>query len=93
MIANLPTTFEKRIRSAFKGDKCPMCGVTMLDKKTLPTIQHNIPLSLGGKHELDNISVICRSCNSTIRDSIVTPAYNTQKVKEIWKKIQKEDAV
>ena len=51
---------------------------------TKPTIQHNKPISLGGKHEIDNISVICNSCNSSIQNRVETPPYNTALVKEKW---------
>jgi hypothetical protein len=51
-----------------------------------PSIQHNIPISKGGEHELGNISVICRSCNTSIRDK-ETGELNSREVAEIWDKI------
>jgi len=52
----------------------------------IPTIQHNIPISKGGKHELGNISVICKRCNVSIRDKI-TPELNAKEVEEVWQKL------
>ena len=85
--SNLPSTFESQIRSAFNGQKCPICGKTMNFERDIdnPSIQHNVPISLGGKHEIDNISVICRSCNCSIQNREITPAYNTEEVKKVWK--------
>jgi uncharacterized phage protein (TIGR02220 family) len=49
----------------------------------IPTIQHNKPISKGGKHELGNISVICKECNVTIRDE-ETGELNAAEVIEVW---------
>ena len=51
----------------------------------IPTIQHNKPITKGGKHELGNISVICRSCNVSIRDN-ETGELNAKEVTEFWLK-------
>ena len=87
--SSLPYTFDQQIRNAFVGEKCPICGKTMSYEfnTTKPTIQHNTPISMGGKHELDNISVICQSCNCSIQNKQITPPYNTEKVKEVWAKL------
>ena len=87
--SSLPYSFEYKIRAAFVGQKCPICGKTMSYENNLtkPTIQHNVPISMGGKHEIDNISVICMSCNTSIQNKTVTPAYNTDLVKTIWERI------
>ena len=84
--SSLPTTFDARIRNAFVGKRCPICNVIMTYEfnTTKPTIQHNLPISKGGKHELDNISVICQSCNTSIQNKVETPPYNTEEVKAIW---------
>lgn len=90
--SSLPHNFEYKIRSAFLGEACPVCGIGMerneFSNKHIPSIQHNTPISKGGKHEISNISVICRSCNVSIRD-VLQPAFNTDKVKEIWQRILK----
>ena len=87
--SDLPYSFEYKIRNAFVGERCPICNCIMnySNNLTKPTIQHNIPISKGGKHELDNISVICASCNSSIINHQITPSLNNERVKEIWFKI------
>ena len=84
--SNLPSTFENQIRVAFNGKKCPVCNKIMNFERDIdnPSIQHNVPISLGGKHEIDNISVICRSCNCGIQNKEITPPYNTEEVKQTW---------
>ena len=84
--SSLPASFDARIRNAFVGKRCPICNVIMTYEfnTTKPTIQHNLPISKGGKHELDNISVICQSCNTSIQNKVETPPYNTEEVKKIW---------
>ena len=84
--SSLPTTFDAQIRNAFVGKRCPICNVIMTYEfnTTKPTIQHNLPISKGGKHELDNISVICQSCNTSIQNKVETPPYNTEEVKAVW---------
>lgn len=42
-----------------RGKACSYCG-----KATMPVMDHVIPLSRGGKHELDNLKVCCSRCNS-----------------------------
>ena len=66
--SSLPYSFEYKIKRVFWGKPCPICNKTLSSvyKTTLPTIQHNIPISKGGKHELGNISIICQSCNTSI---------------------------
>lgn len=88
--SDLPYSFEYKIRNAFVGEECPICGCTMNYENNLtkPTVQHNKPISLGGKHEIDNISVICNSCNSSIQNRVETPPYNTALVKEKWECIR-----
>ena len=90
--SSLPYSFEYKIKRAFCGKKCPVCGVEMSSayKLTMPTIQHNIPISKGGKHELENISIICESCNTSIRDK-ETESLNNLEVIELWDKIVEAD--
>ena len=51
-----------------------------------PTIQHNVPISKGGEHELGNISVICASCNKSLQDT-ETGKLNADEVVEEWDKL------
>lgn len=86
--SSLPYSFTYKIKRAFEGKECPVCGkhMTSAYKTAMPTIQHNIPISKGGKHELDNISIICESCNTSIRNN-ETGALNNADVIEMWDKI------
>ena len=93
--SSLPYSFDYKIRKAFYGKKCPICGNVMqknvdeagiVSENRLPTIQHNIPVSKGGKHELGNISVICHQCNVSIQDEI-TGDLNADEVVAEWEKL------
>ncbi len=90
--SDLPSSFDNKIRNAFVGKICPVCNCLMNYENNLtsPTIQHNVPISLGGKHEIDNISVICRRCNSSIQNKVETPPYNTDLVRLLWESIGNE---
>ncbi len=95
--STLPQSFDYKIRHAFHGELCPICGVKMSEKlvsdikygecsNPSPSIQHIIPISKGGKHELENIAVICMSCNSSVRNT-TTVRLNADMVEEVWKQI------
>lgn len=86
--STLPYSFDYKIKRAFGNKICPVCGKIMNPayKKSLPTIQHNIPLSKGGEHELNNISIICESCNTSIRDD-ETDSLNNEEVIRVWDNI------
>lgn len=86
--SDLPYSFDYKIRQAFDGEKCPVCGGIMRLNNDFcaPSVQHNKPISLGGKHEIGNISIICRSCNSRIQDR-ETEAYNSADVAKKWAEI------
>lgn len=90
--SDLPYSFEYKIKSWFYGKECPICHKIMSSssKQTMPTIQHNVPISKGGKHEIGNISVICGECNFSTQDK-GTPPLNNELVKEVWEMIQNED--
>lgn len=90
--SDLPYSFEYKIKSRFIGKKCPICGKIMntYSKKTQPTIQHNIPISKGGKHEINNISIICGECNYSIQDN-ETEKLNNDEVVRIWNEIKNEN--
>jgi hypothetical protein len=90
--SELPYSFSYKIKEAFWGKNCPICGIVMdnsktFSKKCIPSIQHNNPISKGGKHELGNISVICHNCNISYRDN-KTEELNAKEVINIWNEIQ-----
>lgn len=92
--SSLPYSFLYKIRNAFNNEVCPICGSTMSTsghKKYLPTIQHLIPISKGGEHELNNIAIICLSCNSSIRDNIIDNKLNNELVINKWNEILKNN--
>ncbi len=92
--SSLPYSFDYKIRHAFYGEPCPVCGALMqrdnidgiITDNRIPTIQHNIPISKGGVHELGNISVICKQCNITIKDN-ETGDLNADEVINVWDQI------
>lgn len=95
--SNLPYSFTYKMRNAFIGKRCPVCGRRMgvpvrddddpiIIVTPYPSIQHNIPISKGGTDTIDNISVICRSCNCRIRDE-VTGDLNNAEVRKVWAEI------
>ena len=87
--SSLPYSFDYKIRNAFYGKTCPVCGATMvIDKEfggrnSIPSIQHNVPVSKGGEHEIGNISVICKQCNVTLQDK-ETDSLNADEVAVVW---------
>ena len=93
-VSSLPYSFDYKIRQAFYGKRCPVCGALMqryIDdgietSNRVPSIQHNKPLSKGGAHELGNISVICKQCNITIKDN-ETDSLNAEEVISEWDRI------
>ena len=93
--SELPYAFDYKIRTAFVGEICPVCGCVMgySNNLTKPTIQHNVPISKGGKHEIDNISVICASCNSSVQNREETEPLNTELVKTKWECIEQNGNV
>lgn len=87
--SSLPYSFWYKIKEKFYGKPCPVCGATMqtgISNNRIPTIQHNIPISKGGKHELGNISVICKQCNVSIKDT-ETDELNASEVVKVWDEI------
>lgn len=93
--SSLPYSFDYKIRHAFYGEICPVCGFAMegsVDEAGVgsnarrPSIQHNIPISKGGRHELGNISVICHQCNVSLQNT-ETGRLNADEVILKWDEI------
>ena len=82
----LPYSFDAKIKNAFNGKVCPLCHNVMIlgDDKFKPSVLHNTPLSQGGEHELNNISVICISCNTSALNRTPQEPINTELVAELW---------
>lgn len=89
--SELPYSFDYKIKRVFYGKPCPICGAKMdtraddmgiSTRDRIPSIQHNIPISKGGTHSLDNISVICKKCNISIQDKETGELNNAEVVKE-----------
>lgn len=89
--SSLPSSFSYKIRQAFNNTICPICGSLMQDNEKIrnymPTIQHLVPISKGGVHELENIAIICYSCNSSIRNEIIEDKLNNAEVIKKWGEI------
>ena len=84
--SELPYCFIYKMRKAFSGKICPVCGYVMrnyLNAPHGPSIQHNKTITKGGRHEIANISIICCSCNKKIRDK-ETKKLNNSMVIKIW---------
>jgi 5-methylcytosine-specific restriction endonuclease McrA len=45
------------------GHRCVSCGDGALDGARLE-VDHILPVAAGGRDELDNLQVLCKSCNS-----------------------------
>lgn len=49
------------------SERCALCGKKLsgnFPELQSPTIDHIIPLCVGGTHTMDNIRILCLSCNS-----------------------------
>ena len=49
-------------------ERCQMCGATIAEDGVKLQIDHKIPISWGGKTEIDNLWAICVPCNHGKRD-------------------------
>ena len=94
--SSLPYSFSYKIRAAFDKEICPVCNREMncnsKNRGLIPTIQHKIPITQDGKHELENIAIICSSCNSSLGNNIYEGNLNTSEVIKKWNKILEEDS-
>lgn len=72
------------------GTKCSFCLKELdfspierdcKDKKDFATLEHLLPLSRGGSHTLDNVVMLCWSCNSRKNNKTVEEYYNYEVLK------------
>jgi 5-methylcytosine-specific restriction endonuclease McrA len=67
------------------GWKCLMCGIAVnlnqdSNSKSYPTIDHIVPVSKGGNHTMDNVMLLCRSCNSVKGNKIVASDVDSRRL-------------
>lgn len=55
---------------ALSGDWCPGYRVLGHASSDL-TVDHIVPLAKGGTHDVDNLAVLCRACNSRKHDRLL----------------------
>lgn len=83
------TDEEKKSTLHSCNSRCARCG-NKLTMKTL-TMEHVVPISKGGENELNNLVVLCKSCNSRKADKFCWPGGyymaldNTTKMRAIIK--------
>lgn len=80
--SDLPYSFGYKMKQAFMHQRCPICNCEM-NSYNIPTIQHNIPISKGGTHSIDNISIICARCNKSVQAKL-TDKLNNDLVQKVW---------
>ena len=56
------------------GDQCWYCGGHFVPRKRSRTIDHVVPLALGGRNRLDNLRFACAQCNHA-KGSLTGHAY------------------
>lgn len=57
-IRRIPLRTRRAVMERDNGT-CKYCGC-----RDAPTIDHIFPFSLGGTHDMENLQILCRSCNS-----------------------------
>jgi 5-methylcytosine-specific restriction endonuclease McrA len=56
-IAQLRDLVEEALDSGF----CPFCACPLTEEGL--SVDHQMPVSRGGRHEFDNLAVVCQRCN------------------------------
>ena len=69
---------ENNIAKIQNPDVCWYCGARVQNPKVL-TVDHIIPRSKGGTNEMDNIFMVCKTCNSLKRDMDVMEWFFTKR--------------
>lgn len=68
--------------------RCSVCGrecVCTEDRKgsMYPTVDHIIPISRGGTHTWNNVRLVCRGCNASKKDKIISAASQTMSIAQM----------
>lgn len=80
---------KKNILRQIYGDHCCYCGIEMIFKpkgcadveNNHATIEHIIPLSLGGSNDLYNMRIACDACNNWAAKEIIKMINEIQNAK------------
>jgi hypothetical protein len=81
-------SLKTRARRAVRvrdGGKCALCGKTCSRKEW--DIDHIVPLSQGGRHEMSNLRTLCKECHKKETGKLVT------KLNRIGKAISRREAL
>lgn len=70
------------------GFSCIYCGKSSIEDKVKLTIDHIIPLALGGKAEMNNIITACMTCN-ILKEKKILPVDTQQRLFEKIKILNK----
>jgi 5-methylcytosine-specific restriction endonuclease McrA len=57
-------TFEEMCNFYNSTNKCFYCGKKIIPFTVDKQIDHKIPVSRGGKNNIENLAICCKSCNS-----------------------------
>ena len=71
---------ERRIIYNKSGGRCELCGVRLLFEEM--TVDHIIPLSMGGEDSMDNLQTACYACNQFKRN--ILPADFMDRITKIF---------
>lgn len=84
----LPSNFKAKLLPMFDSTPCPVCNKIMSFNggSNQTSVQHNIGISRGGEHRIENISVICLECNMKLK-SKDTGDLNNAEVQKIWSEL------
>lgn len=88
------------LRAAYSNGlrRCPCCDVQLVWKsytpkpqKNLATVDHMVPVSIGGGNSVDNMFVMCRDCNSRRGNTcfvqyVTTRGYSKAEAEQLYRK-------
>ena len=70
-MTRIPLFIQDEVFRKHSDYKCVYCGMRC-SKQNPYTIDHIVPLKRGGTHDLANLTLSCRSCNSSKRDRLLS---------------------